>query len=535
MRVDLMTRNGLFGYVDDAGPDSEATARFLDTVSVPGGYMPDDGAPYLEALFAILRGGSYLWAQPATMAALERVEQREELLEGAAAAWDESKHRRYSRGTPVRGREGGGRFAPKEISAPETPGWFALGDPVTVEGEVYVVDDVKVLPTGNRVYTLRDSAGNLRKIASTHPGLSRFELPTPEPIPAPEPAPEPAAPNPDDELIEVTGRSLKVGDKFTDRYGTQYEVAESGSGLARYVRVRNLETGQVQIMRSSQKVQVRAGDHPAAARRLRKPPTRAVEGELGKVFSSTPAAKNPISVGANIASRELGNVIELPADVPKMPLKETRSQTVGSYFTHSTRILGLNPIGMSVNKGDQSDIDRMPSNIHHETGHYLDISVLGGAGRYASEARLPEVAGPVMDAIDGSQAVARINAMRDDPARKSRGETTYGIVMNAGDPYEKRYAPDYKHLSYLSSPTEKFARAFEQYVSTKNGARLDDYRRGAALPLDHYTYTGPSESRSQGIDPDSRAFYGWYWQPEDFAPISAAFDEMFGRLGWSRK
>jgi len=535
-----MTRDGLFGYVDELGPDTEATARFLDTVAVPGGLMPDDGEAYVEALLTALRGGSYLWAQPAseTVAALERVTAREELLEGAGAAWDESKHSRYARGTPVRGREGGGRFAPKAISAPREPGWFALGDPVTVDGEVYVVDDMQILPTGNRIYTLRDSAGNLRKIASTHPGLSRFELPTPEPVPVPEhePTPEsaPAVPNPDDEIIEVTGRSLKVGDKFTDSRGRQYEVTESGGGLARYVRVKNLETGQVQIMKSSQKVKVRAGDHPAAARRLRKPPTRAVEGELGKVFSSTPAAKNPIAVGANIASRELGNVLELPDNLPQMPLKETRSQTAGAYFTHSA--VTLEPMGMSVNKGDQRDIDRMPSNIHHETGHYIDISVLGKQQGYASYVRDPEVAGPVMDAIDRSQAVARINAMNDDPARRSRGETTYGIVMNAGDPYEKRYAPDYTHLSYLSSSHEKFARAFEQYVSTKNGARLDDYRRGAALPVDHYDYTGPAESRGQtGVDADSRAFYGWYWQPEDFAPISAAFDEMFGRLGWSKK
>lgn len=76
-----MTHDGLLGYVDETGPDSEATARFLTTVAVPGGLMQDDGDAYVEALFTALRGGSYLWAQPAEDA-FEQVGQREDDLEG---------------------------------------------------------------------------------------------------------------------------------------------------------------------------------------------------------------------------------------------------------------------------------------------------------------------------------------------------------------------------------------------------------------------------------------------------------------------
>ncbi len=157
MRVDLVTRDGVLGYVDDDGPDSEGTARFLDTVAVPGGLTPDDGDAYREALFSALRGGSYLWAQPATETMLARVAEAEELLEGAAAAWDESRVSRYLKGTRVVGREGGGRFAPRAVSTNVSDKLeLHAGDRVTVDGKPYTVDGLKTLPTGNAIYYLED-------------------------------------------------------------------------------------------------------------------------------------------------------------------------------------------------------------------------------------------------------------------------------------------------------------------------------------------------------------------------------------------
>lgn len=62
--LELRTPDGRFGFVGaDGRTDSDATAEFLDKLTLPGGVVKgDDG--YLEALYALLRGASMLWAQP---------------------------------------------------------------------------------------------------------------------------------------------------------------------------------------------------------------------------------------------------------------------------------------------------------------------------------------------------------------------------------------------------------------------------------------------------------------------------------------
>lgn len=530
-----------------------------------------------------------------------------------AAGFDESKHRRYAKGTKVSGREGGGRFAPKQgdgvalvqqqaVDAAEAaktedqraaaiPGQLELGDTTLTaersvgrdvrltgamaDGKVYRVVGVKPFGSvGNTLVTMVDADGNERRVvgfvevedvsgghmppdapmtpappsepvptpvpagepAPAAPGTDAQPLPDPEASPRPEPpapSPEPPAPEPakpetpaapsGDDRITVTGRSLKPGDTFYDSMGRQWTVdADQGdSGLSRYVRVTG-QDGETRIMRRSSRVLVRAGDFPAAARRQQQQNTSHVTGPYG-VFDKTPGPGSAVTKVANIASSEAGTFLEFPKDMPRIgALKETRSMTMGGQYSHTG---GQKQSGQWISLRRDSDQTKLEavSAMHHEFGHHLDISVLqqnvGARYEMASKVRDPAVAGPVMDAIEQSAAGRRISAMLED-VPLSRGGQYRQVV---GD---RSYAPDRAHLRYVAQPTEKFARAYEQYVATKVGQRLDYYHGNAAMPL-HDTTLDPGESMM--------GFYGWYWDPEDFKPISDEFDRMFGRLGWLKQ
>jgi hypothetical protein len=347
---------------------------------------------------------------------------------------------------------------------------------------------------------------------------------------------------PDEEVVSVTGRTLKEGDRFWIP-GGQYEVVRDAGGLGRYVTVRDLETGREMIMKASQKVDVRKADFPDAAKRAERAARGApmhVEGELGKVFSSTLGKTNPITVAAQEASDDLAQAgIVFPDNLTKIPLKETRARGTGGQFVWTmNRSTGEVSGTLQVNKALTSR-EEMPSTIHHEVGHYLDmIAIPQAAARvgyapgvepapvrlsaqsYASLVRHPEIAGPVMDAIDASAAGQRLADMQNRTSQ-------YAIIRNRPgmEGETAQYPVDRGHVRYVNDSSEKFARAYEQYISTKVGKRADYFARQQAHAADDY-YLEPGE--------DAKGFYAWYWDPEDFKPISAEFDKMFARLGWSK-
>lgn len=70
--LELRTPEGRFGFVGADGRTSDdRTAGFLDKLAVPGGLVPGDPG-YLEALYWLLRSGTYLWAQPAAVSSDDR-------------------------------------------------------------------------------------------------------------------------------------------------------------------------------------------------------------------------------------------------------------------------------------------------------------------------------------------------------------------------------------------------------------------------------------------------------------------------------
>lgn len=529
----------------------------------------------------------------------------------AAAAFDESKHRRYAKGTRVSGREGGGRFAPKDgVSTAQAQvearaavdeaqktepisGQLTMG-PLTAEramgrdirltgamadGKVYRVESISEFGTkGNTLVTMRDKDGNIRKVvglvevedvsqgfqapdAPVAPAPAGEPVPTsvpvtpetpvaapvpepPAPAPTPDPTPEPKpAPPPKPEVVKpvpkqvsVTAGDLKPGETFTTDRGDKLTVVGPYQNRRSYWLVED-ENGTQKIMRRKQFVLVN-DDHPAWTRR-QKSMVSNVDGVYGEFFDKTPAKTNVVTEYATAASLEAGKVIQPHADAdvfpngfPKMELKETKSNSVTGQFWHQ----GTRPDKLTLRRASPTD-DSPVSTMHHETGHYLDVGVLrplSTFGRptddmahrmiYASQIRDPNVLGPVMDAIDNSEAMKRVNLI-------ASGQGGYTLVSNAGTQYERSRKPDAKHARYLQEPSERWARAYEQYVATKVGARLDDYRRDAAMPLNR-THWEPSVDIFG--DESMKAYYGWYWTEDDFKPIEAEIDSMFGRLGWRK-
>lgn len=486
-----------------------------------------------------------------------------------AAAWDESRVRRYPRGTRVEGPRGGGRFAPKETTAVENE----VEEPTSPVGMGEVAPagtPIAVLVEGNRFWLGGKEHQVIRwdgdriVVETAGEGVERT-------LPVGFSSAMAEAP-PAESRITVTGRSLKPGSRFwvQDRYGNveEYVVPTEGpgaersaSGLSRYVTVERVTDGKRQIMKRSVKVLVDPADFPAAAKRAAAVSVSHVTGQYGAIFEKSPGKGAAVTKGMNEASAELTEIgVTLPADMPKISaLKETKALTMGGVFhAEVSRASGAvvpEKTHIAIRRVDETAAD-MRDTSHHEVGHYLDFMVLGNQSpeaasggvpyfeRYASSIRDPQVAGPVMDAIDRSEAWKRIETMTAESDR-------YSIVSNRGDQYERAWPIDRQHLTYLRDPTERFARAWEQYVATRVGdkrgltefaPRMARYRSGAAAPASVTKLVGSTSYRSgeapipvseyESMTDDHHSFYGWYWTEDDFRPIADEFDAMLRRLGW---
>lgn len=144
---------------------------------------------------------------------------------------------------------------------------------------------------------------------------------------------------------------------------------------------------------------------------------------------------------------------------------------------------------------DRIDVWRWTKEPHatfaHEFGHWLDCTRIGtGVGeRFAS-------ALGVEDAATDALIAEWRRAVMHSPA--------------VGDLLEARRLRPTRQLEYLLTEEELWARSFAQWVATKTGdpELLDGIRAGMRR-------TVPSQ-----------------WTDAEFGPIAAAFDALFGHLGW---
>ena len=145
------------------------------------------------------------------------------------------------------------------------------------------------------------------------------------------------------------------------------------------------------------------------------------------------------------------------------------------------------PYGIVVN-----EYARHPAlTLLHEVGHVLDHLGLGGSIRLASASD---------PALDHWRAAVRSSLAFVDLEQSARLSTN----------------PDLRAtIAYLTRPEELWARSYTQYVALRSGnpdlaaqlaARRQPQVQGRYIPRQ--------------------------WTDADFAPIAAAFDDLFWRLGW---
>lgn len=156
--------------------------------------------------------------------------------------------------------------------------------------------------------------------------------------------------------------------------------------------------------------------------------------------------------------------------------------------------------------------------VAHEFGHYLDQQIFGKRRNFGSRQAL-DLDGyrdgadhplrGVMTAISDSKAMRRMLELADS------NDPVYLPDPESGLPYATTYQDDTIHKAtlYYLEPDEAFARAYSQYVAHKSGSQ-------------------PMLAIVAKRALDAQALHPQQWTEEDFAPIAAAFDDLFAKLGW---
>ncbi|MDD5274378.1 MAG: phage minor head protein, partial [Methylovulum sp.] len=167
------------------------------------------------------------------------------------------------------------------------------------------------------------------------------------------------------------------------------------------------------------------------------------------------------------------------SNLPNIPVVAvTSKRTAGSYHY----VVGGKPINIRINTGKLATHRELT--LAHEIGHFIDHQAVSGVGVFASESS------PLMDewiaAVDASKATELLKV--DNPK-----------------------------MAYYLSRREQWARSYAQYIATKSGnpllvGQLDAIRTPNPL---HHDWVAHRQ-----------------WQDDDFAPISAAIDRIFNKLGW---
>jgi len=183
----------------------------------------------------------------------------------------------------------------------------------------------------------------------------------------------------------------------------------------------------------------------------------------------------------------------------------------------------------------------------HEVGHYIDAYAVGrnmpeGSFSWVQQrgAYATHIAGASTPmegwrtAAKNSPTYQRLRAWRDaKPNERLAGGGGYegdgtipkGVVR--------------KHLSYLTSTEETWARSYAQYVVVRSGdpeamAELRRMQQGASYgPVSANT---PFNTKPMGTDPTPNSWdYPVVWQDDEFEPIARAFDAIFEAMGWRKK
>lgn len=167
--------------------------------------------------------------------------------------------------------------------------------------------------------------------------------------------------------------------------------------------------------------------------------------------------------------------------------------------------------------------------LAHEVGHWIDHQVIG---------RVEGMGRPLSRGVFASQATSAIPTMA---AWKEavKASQTYQTLRNwstgaDGTPV----GVNAKHLSYLLSADETWARAYAQYIAVRSGdvQMLAELRvMQQAATVGKVAAERKFNRQLMGVTPDPNSWdYPKVWQDDEFEPIAKAMDKVFEAQGWRK-
>jgi hypothetical protein len=278
------------------------------------------------------------------------------------------------------------------------------------------------------------------------------------------------------------------------------------------------------------KVKVPKVKIPTAADHLPQP----VAPEQASGPTGTPvSAAIKVQAGLDLVAKALAEIDKVHGDgqlptLPAVPARPKWRSKAAAYYAHNTelgftaKLLKANPF----------------MTVWHEVGHFLDHKGFGTiGGSFATESMALATSeqrvafGKLMSAIKASKSIQTLVTWNQAELPGTGLHLGDGIVP-AG--------VNRTFVNYLLRSKEAFARAYAQYMAEASGnpAALKALRNMQAAsttgPVSGASpYNPHSTTRAEAPVPGSWD-YPWQWSDEDFAPIRAAFDDLFKAMEWRK-
>lgn len=189
---------------------------------------------------------------------------------------------------------------------------------------------------------------------------------------------------------------------------------------------------------------------------------------------------------------KLLDAVHADGDLPEIPIGQNASKSSYGVYTRS-----LYDVAKDIKISSLGDHKRLTT--WHEIGHFIDHKGLPGAG-FTTQNAGAELTKAWFDAVQNSKAVQTLAELKYKTELIYKTEDGKEIAMRVNRQY----------VSYSTSAIELWARSYAQYIATKS-----------------------KDTEILGwIEDQARSVYPTQWEQDDFAPILAAIDGMFLKLGW---
>ena len=177
--------------------------------------------------------------------------------------------------------------------------------------------------------------------------------------------------------------------------------------------------------------------------------------------------------------------------LPKLPVYNvTKNKAQGSYTTLRYPNGDMKPVNITLkSNGQHPELTSI-----HETGHFLDHMGIKSSSQFASQS---DVMKEFFEKAKKSEAYKRLTEIRANTTFSFDGKT-YAVTDKLR-----------RHIDYLLSNEEIFARAYAQFITVKSQDNILLEQLGMSM--------GPLP---------------YQWKQNDFIPLMEEIEKLFKQLGW---